>query len=1143
MGKKNPVTMPPKAPAPAQADAADAPPPSPAKKGTPKTSMGGKGKMKSKFRKEPIPLVEVDDESKFSVNPLAREILSELDGKVCIVSVAGLYRTGKSSLVNFLLEEESGFTVGPTIKRCTRGIWFWGAPRRAALPSGEPCWVVLLDTEGLGGLEADAHYDTRIFSLATLMCSTLVYNSLGSIDESAISNLSFVANLSQHIRVSDHGEAASELDAHEFHKFFPSFVWVVRDFALDLVDEYGTAIDSDEYLDRALRTQVGFDAATTERNRVRQMMTAFFTERHCFPLVRPLSDETVLQEIDKVPFSTLRPAFQEGVAGLKAHIYESHLKPKMLGDRALNGAAFIGLVEQYILAIEGGSVPTISTAWEEVMIRECSDARSAALGVYVEGMGEMFDGSTSVSTDKLYKAHSSAQKKAVLYFRSRAGGEQSAKIQEELEEEIGIKLSEILRTNEKVSRDACTTSIKKLHEDLVLPKTVAESHEAYSDLASLRYDLSTLSAKYAAVAAGPARDGVLAEYALGASLDAAQWLFERVDDVHEKHVVELEAACSEAAQAKARIEAHEKVVTDALEQQQRELIAVSTSRMQVEAQLKAQEARMTSILAELQRSNRKKEELEHDLEDTKDALESEQTWQAQLHSRLEEMETKSGLKESKLDELGSLLERHKKEGDERSVLLEQHKTREATLAEQVAAWEAKHRAIVVAHAAAETKRLALEHKAEELGLLASREADRVKETLDRLAKLQDEHDFLRAELEQTTGKLAAATSAAGASAVELEQRLDAKELELDAAADAIGASGEKLKVAEAESASKTVSLDESTRKLESAQAELDGAAATHAELLRAHAALGSEHRTFQQKMNQRITYLKSQLDEHSSSSSTTVGELQRKAVREVELEKRLEVEINLRATMASDKDAMVFDLQKKLAEATTRLRQTETRSNALKQQLESAQAELNQIAAQRAVLLDEKEKMQALWEKSLTDHFNSLHETQAELEEHKARSTDKGTTSSAKMGEMESKLSEYRQIVERVQTRKEGLLRKRTRSRLVKQTWHVKQFRVVGHALLHRDTDNSGHGEKTFTLDAKAAVEVLTEANSGGGRVMRNSFRLTSGDGNKEELILAAIDRLDMQEWIDALNEVITDLAGKDAKHEDIKKRFKEEPN
>ena len=30
------------------------------------------------------------------------------------------------------------------------------------------------------------------------------------------------------------------------------------------------------------------------------MMTAFFTERRCFPLVRPMLDEAQLQEIDKV---------------------------------------------------------------------------------------------------------------------------------------------------------------------------------------------------------------------------------------------------------------------------------------------------------------------------------------------------------------------------------------------------------------------------------------------------------------------------------------------------------------------------------------------------------------------------------------------------------------------------------------------------------------------------------------------------------------------------------------------------------------------------------------------------------------------------------------------------------------------------
>ena len=37
--------------------------------------------------------------------------------------------------------------------------------------------------------------------LSVLLCSKLIYNSLGSIDEDAISNLSFVANLTQMIHV------------------------------------------------------------------------------------------------------------------------------------------------------------------------------------------------------------------------------------------------------------------------------------------------------------------------------------------------------------------------------------------------------------------------------------------------------------------------------------------------------------------------------------------------------------------------------------------------------------------------------------------------------------------------------------------------------------------------------------------------------------------------------------------------------------------------------------------------------------------------------------------------------------------------------------------------------------------------------
>jgi hypothetical protein len=132
------------------------------------------------------------------------------------------------------------------------------------------------------GLLSVCRYDTRIFSLATLLCSSLIYNSLGSVDEAAISNLSFIANLTKHIRLKvaesgsgGGGGAGGEGEAdesQEFKNFFPSFTWVVRDFALDLVDAAGDEITASDYLERALMSQRGLDRETMERNRVRQML-------------------------------------------------------------------------------------------------------------------------------------------------------------------------------------------------------------------------------------------------------------------------------------------------------------------------------------------------------------------------------------------------------------------------------------------------------------------------------------------------------------------------------------------------------------------------------------------------------------------------------------------------------------------------------------------------------------------------------------------------------------------------------------------------------------------------------------------------------------------------------------------------------
>ena len=66
--------------------------------------------------------------------------------------------------------------------------------------------MIIVDSEGIGALDEDQNHDTKIFTLAVLSASTFIYNSVGSIDENALQNLSLVVNLSKNIQINAHSE-------------------------------------------------------------------------------------------------------------------------------------------------------------------------------------------------------------------------------------------------------------------------------------------------------------------------------------------------------------------------------------------------------------------------------------------------------------------------------------------------------------------------------------------------------------------------------------------------------------------------------------------------------------------------------------------------------------------------------------------------------------------------------------------------------------------------------------------------------------------------------------------------------------------------------------------------------------------------
>ena len=79
-------------------------------------------------------------------------------------------------------------------------------------------------------------------------------------------------------------------------------------------------------------------------------------------MVRPVVNEGNLQSLDSIGMEDLRPEFVEQVFTLRKQVMHG-MKPKQINNQPMDGALWIALTEQYITAINGGTVPSIESSW------------------------------------------------------------------------------------------------------------------------------------------------------------------------------------------------------------------------------------------------------------------------------------------------------------------------------------------------------------------------------------------------------------------------------------------------------------------------------------------------------------------------------------------------------------------------------------------------------------------------------------------------------------------------------------------------------------------------------------------------------------------------------------------------------------
>lgn len=248
--------------------------------------------------------------------------------------------------------EKTGFGVGSTTQACTKGIWIY-TKTVTCKDTGLKC--VIMDTEGTGavGSGTDHTHDAKIFALALLLSSQFIYNSVGAIDEPAVAALGMVTQISQHVRAKSMDE-----DDCDIGSMFPKFIWVIRDFALEMTDINGAKLSSDGYLEHVLQPSSSGSSCENDdgRDETRRRILKCFRVRGCCTMRRPFADERDSKRLDDMEDSELRPEFLRDLINCRDRVLRETPSKTALG-KPLTGKLFLLQAQALVDAFNTGAVP------------------------------------------------------------------------------------------------------------------------------------------------------------------------------------------------------------------------------------------------------------------------------------------------------------------------------------------------------------------------------------------------------------------------------------------------------------------------------------------------------------------------------------------------------------------------------------------------------------------------------------------------------------------------------------------------------------------------------------------------------------------------------------------------------------------
>jgi len=394
-----------------------------------------------------VQIVKIDDESETHKFFLDEEALNEIlnrdnirEKPICIISVAGAFRKGKSFLLNFMLRylksggsedwlgpegsDLEGFHWRGGMERDTTGILMWDEIFLVETPSGREVAVALVDTQGSFDKNSTVRDCATIFALSLMTSSVLVYNLFNNIQEDDLQHLHYFTEYGR-LALEDSGQVP-----------FQKLQYLVRDWQFPYEYPYG-AEGGAAVLGKQIQVE---EKQHPELQALRKGLVSCFSDMTNFLLPHPGRHVATnpnfkgnIKQIDEEFIEHIEPL-------MKSLLHPRNLVVKAMGGKEVKAKEIVQYYKSYMEIFKGNTMPEPKSMLEVTIEANNLVSLASAKELYMASMESLCGGERPYLNEQVLELeHSRIQEAALTEFDSRkklGGDEFSVKYRDQLMEEM-----------------------------------------------------------------------------------------------------------------------------------------------------------------------------------------------------------------------------------------------------------------------------------------------------------------------------------------------------------------------------------------------------------------------------------------------------------------------------------------------------------------------------------------------------------------------------------------------------------------------------------------------------------------------------------------------------------------------------------